>query len=129
MAPLAQQTKEDRSLGELLSELTHEIITLVRQEFTLARAELSQKASHIGKHLGVLAAGGALMYAGMLAIVAALVFLLALVMPLWASALIVGVVVAAIGGLLVKKGLDAIRQQDMVPRQTLETLKEIQHGQ
>jgi hypothetical protein len=129
MAQLAQQAKDDRSLGELLSELTHELVTLVRQEFTLAKAELSQKASNIGKHAGVIAAGGALIYAGTLAIVAALVFLLALIMPLWVSALIVGVVVAAIGGLLVKKGLDAIRQQDMVPRQTLETLKEIQHGQ
>lgn len=128
MAQLAHPAKEDRSLGELLSELTNEIITLVRQEFTLARAELSQKASHIGKHLGVLAAGGALVYAGTLTLVAALVCLLALVMPLWGAALIVGFVVVAIGGLLVKKGLDSIRQQDMVPRQTLETLKEIQHG-
>jgi hypothetical protein len=123
------QTKEDRSLGELLSELTQDVVTLVRQEMTLAKAELSEKASRIGKRVGLLAAGGALAYAGLLAIVAALVMLLSMTgMPMWASALLVGVIIAGIGGLLVKKGMDAIREQDLVPRQTLETLKELRHG-
>ena len=130
MMQQAPQAKQDRSLGELLGELTHEITTLVRQEITLARVEMSDKAANIGKQLGLLAIGGALAYSGVLAVVAALVIILAMVVGVswWASALIVGVVVAAIGGILVKKGLDAIRHQDLVPRQTLETLKEIKNG-
>jgi len=125
----AQQAKQDRSLGELLGDLTQDISKLVRQELSLARAEMADKAGNIGKQLGLLAIGGALAYSGVLAIVAALVIILAnLGLPYWASALIVGVVVAAIGGLLVKKGLDAIKGQDLVPRQTLETLKEIKNG-
>jgi len=125
----AQQSKQDRSLGELLGDLTQDITKLVRQELTLARAEMANKAGNIGKQLGLLAIGGALAYSGVLAIVAALVIIVAMLgLPYWASALIVGVVVAAIGGLLVKKGLDAIRGQDLVPRQTLETLKEIKNG-
>jgi len=129
MMEQAQQAKQDRSLGELLGDLTQDISKLVRQELSLARAEMADKAGNIGKQLGLLAIGGALAYSGVLAIVAALVIILAnLGLPYWASALIVGVVVAAIGGLLVKKGLDAIRGQDLVPRQTLETLKEIKNG-
>ncbi len=129
MMQQAQQAKQDRSLGELLGDLTQDITKLVRQELTLAKAEMSEKAGNIGKQLGLLAIGGALAYSGVLAIVAALVLILAMLgLPYWASALIVGVVVAAIGGLLVKKGLDAIRGQDLVPRQTLETLKEIKNG-
>jgi len=125
----AQQAKQDRSLGELIGDLTQDITKLVRQELTLARAEMSEKAGNIGKQLGLLAIGGALAYSGVLAIVAALVILVAMLgLPYWASALIVGIVVAAIGGLLVKKGLDAIRGQDLVPRQTLETLKELKNG-
>jgi len=125
-APLA---KQDRSLGELLGDLTQDITKLVRQELSLARAEMAHKAGNIGKQLGLLAVGGALAYSGVLAIVAALVLILAMVgLPYWASALIVGVVVAAIGGFLVKKGIDAIRSEDLVPRQTLETLKEIKNG-
>lgn len=129
MVPTASPLKEERSLGELISQLTQDVVTLVRQEMTLAKTELSQKVSNVGKQVGMLVAGGALAYAGVLAIVASLVMLVAMTgLPLWASALIVGVVVTAIGGMMVKKGLDAIRQQDFVPRQTLETLKELPHG-
>lgn len=129
MVPTALPVNEERSLGELISQLTRDIVTLVRQEMTLAKTELSQKVSHVGKQVGMLVAGGALAYAGMLAVVASLVMLVAMTgLPLWASALIVGVVVTAIGGMMVKKGLDAIRQEDLVPRQTLETLKELPHG-
>ena len=129
MMQQAPQATQDRSLGSLLGELTQEITTLVRQEITLARVEMADKANNIGKQLGLLAVGGALAYSGVLAIVAALVIILATTgLPWWASALIVGLVVAAIGGLLVMKGLAAIRGQDLVPRQTLESLKEIKNG-
>ena len=50
--------RDDRSLGELFSELTQETRTLVRQEVDLAKSEMSQKASRLGKDIGFLAAGG-----------------------------------------------------------------------
>lgn len=125
----AQPAKEDRSLGELLSQLTQDVVTLVRQELTLAKAEMSQKFGDIGKQLGLLMFGGALAYAGVLALVAALVLALANAgMQPWLAALLSGIIVSAIGGLLVMKGINAIRKQDLTPRQTMETLKEIQHG-
>ena len=127
MHPAQQTSKDERSLGELLGDLTRDIITLVRQELTLAKAEMTQKAAHIGKQMGLLAAGGALAYAGLLAIVAAIVVLLDRVvgLPLWLAALLVGVVIAGIGGALVKKALGALKQEDLAPRQTLETLNAI----
>jgi hypothetical protein len=92
----------------------------------LAKTEMSQKASTAGKHIGVLAAGGALAYAGLLAILAGVIALLNDVMPLWASALLVGIVVAIVGYLLIRKGLDALKRDDFAPRETIETLKEDQ---
>ncbi|MDP8953205.1 MAG: phage holin family protein, partial [Actinomycetota bacterium] len=74
--------------------------------------------------VGFLAAGGAVAYAGLLAIIAGVIFLLGLVMPLWLSALLVGIVVAIVGYFLVRKGLDALKQEDPAPRETIETLKE-----
>ena len=115
---------DDRSLGELFSELSQETTTLIRQEVNLAKTEMSQKASRVGKDVGLLAAGGAVAYAGLLAIVAGVIALLALVIPLWLSALLVGLVVAVAGYFLVRKGLDALKQEDLAPRQTMETLKE-----
>jgi xanthine/uracil permease len=122
-----QQSRDDnRSLGELFSELAQETSTLVRQEVTLAKTEMSHKASRTGKHIGVLAAGGAVAYAGLLAILAGVIVLLDNVIPLWASTLLVGVVVAIVGYLLVRRALDALKREDFAPRETIETLKEDQ---
>ncbi len=117
---------QERSLGDLFSQLTHDLSTLMRQEVMLAKTELSQKASAMGKDVGLLAAGGALAYAGFLVILAGVVLALGLVLPWWASALIVGVVVAAIGYFLIRKGQTALKQADLTPKQTIETLKEDQ---
>jgi hypothetical protein len=120
------QGRDERSLGELFSELAQETSTLVRQEVDLAKTEMSDKASRAGKHVGVLAAGGALAYAGLLAILAGIIALLNDVMPLWVAALLVGVVVAVVGYVLVRRGLDALKREDFTPRETIETLKEDQ---
>lgn len=115
---------QDRSLGDLFSELTHEMTTLVRQEVSLAKTEMSKKAADVGKDIAFLAAGGALAYAGLLAIIAAIIIGVAHVLPWWLSALLVGVVVAAIGGFLVWKGIDNLKQVELAPTTTLDTLKE-----
>jgi hypothetical protein len=121
----AQPAKEDKSLGELLGDLTREITTLVREEAALAKTEMTQKLSRVGRDVGFLAAGGAVAYAGLLAIVAAIIIGLAQAgMEWWASALLVGVVVAAIGGFLVWRGLNNLKQEDLTPHQTVETVKE-----
>jgi hypothetical protein len=118
------QGRDDRSIGELFAELSRETSTLVRQEVQLAKEEMSQKASRIGKDVGFLAAGGAVAYAGLLAIIAGVIFLLGLAIPLWLSALLVGIVVAAVGYFLVRKGLDALKREDLTPQETINTLKE-----
>lgn len=120
-----QQSKEDRSLGELLGDLARESSTLVRQEVELAKAELTQKASRLGKDLGFLAIGGAVAYAGLLAILAAVIILLADAgLPWWLSALLVGLVVAGAGYFLVQKGLQALKREELAPRQTIDSIKE-----
>lgn len=116
--------RDDRSLGELFSELAQETSTLVRQEVDLAKTEMGQKASRVGKDVGFLAAGGAVAYAGLLAILAGVIVVIDTFLPLWLAALLVGLVVAAIGYFLIKKGLDALKKEDVAPRQTIETLKE-----
>jgi hypothetical protein len=122
--PLEQQNS-DQSIGELLGELMRETTTLIRQEITLAKNEMTRKASDAARNIAVLAVGGTVAYAGILAIVAAIVlmFVNAGLAP-WLAALIVGVVIAAIGGVMAMKGLNALKHADMAPRQTIETLKE-----
>ena len=121
-----RDSKNDRSLGELFSELAQDTSTLVRQEMTLAKTEMSQKASRLGKDVGFLAAGGAVAYAGLLAVLAGIIVLLGQIIPMWLSALLLGLVVAGVGYFIVRKGLDALKREDLAPRQTIETLKEDQ---
>ena len=119
-----QPMKQERSLGELFSELAAETSTLVRQEVTLAKTELSQKAGKIGRNVAYLAVGGAFAYAALLAFMAASIIALANVMPWWAAALVVGVVVAIVAGVILFAGYYGLKDTDPVPRQTVETLKE-----
>lgn len=116
--------REERSLGDLFSELTRETSTLVRKEIELAKTEMTDKATKAGKNVASLAIGGAVAYAGALALIAGVILLLGNAIPLWVSALIVGLVVAGIGYFLIQKGLTALKHLDMVPHQTIETLKE-----
>lgn len=118
------EQKQDRSLGELFADLAGETSTLVRQEVALAKTELSQKAARAGKQVGALVVGGAVAYAALLALMLAVIYALAQVMPPWAAALIVAVILAAIAGWLVTQALNALKQTDLAPRQTIETLKE-----
>ena len=118
------QGKDDRSIGELIAELSRETVALVRQEVQLAKAEMSQKASRVGKNVGFLIVGGVVAYTGLLAIVAAVIIVLGGVIPLWLSALVVGLVIAAIGLFLIVKGANTLRQEDPAPQETIETLKE-----
>jgi hypothetical protein len=121
--------KEERSLGELFGELSGEISTLVRQEMELAKAEMGEKTSRLGRDAGFLAAGGAIAYAGYLAILAGVIVALAEAgLPWWASALLVGVVVAVLGYFLVRSGLNGLKENDLTPRQTIETLREVGNG-
>lgn len=121
-----QHRRDGRSLGDLFGDLTRETSDLVRQEVALAKSEMTEKATHVGKDVGFVAAGGAVAYAGFLALIAAVIVLLADVfdLPVWAPALGVGILVAAIGYFLVRKGLDALKQEDLAPRQTLRSVQE-----
>src|SRR5215216_2383176 len=105
-----QQQRDERSLGELFAELARETSTLVRQEVTLARTEMTQKAAQVGRDVGMIGVGGAVAYAGVLAIVAALILGLGQLVPLWLSALIIGFVVAGIGYVLIQRGLSALKR-------------------
>lgn len=119
-----QQSKDDRSLGELFADLSRQTSQLIHQEVTLAKTEMTEKATNAGKNVGFMAAGGMIVYAGFLALLTTIIILIAKVLPWWLSALIVGVVVLAIGAVLVNMGLQALRHANPAPQETIETLKE-----
>jgi hypothetical protein len=115
---------EERPLSELFSDLVTETSNLVRNEVALARVELTEKASKIGKNVGSLVIGGAVAYAGVLAIGAAVIMLLSRVMPNWLAALIVGLIVVGVAWLMISKAITELQKVELKPEETVESVKE-----
>ena len=115
---------EERPLGELFSDLVTETTTLVRNEVALVKVELTQKATKAGRNIGSLVIGGAIAYAALLALGAAAIMLLSTVMPGWAAALIVGLIVAGVAWLLISKAITELKRTDLTPHETVESVKE-----
>jgi drug/metabolite transporter (DMT)-like permease len=117
--------KDERSLGELFSELSRETSVLVRKEVELATTEMTAKVRTASTHVAVAATGGALAHAAILVLLAACVVgLTQLGVPAWLAALIIAVVVGAIGYVLIHKGVSALRATRVVPTHTVQSLKE-----
>src|SRR6187549_2654493 len=123
---MAQQQlmKEQASLGDLFSDLAAQTGKLIRQEAALAKSEFTDKAAAAGKDIGLVAAGAFVGYAGLLSLTAAIVILLGYVIPVWASALIVGVVMAVAAYLLVMSGLTHLKKANWAPEETIGSIKE-----
>jgi uncharacterized membrane protein YqjE len=115
----------DRSLGELLKQLSQETTQLVHQELELAKAELQQKGKQAGMGAGLFGGAGAIGLAALGALTACFILALDAVMPAWLAALIVAVVYGIIAFVLFKQGQARIkRATPPVPEQTIETVKE-----
>ena len=117
-------SQDSRSLATLVSDLAHQVTTLLQTEGRLLRAELTEKASKAG-------AGAVEVLGGAICLLAALLVLLqALVIALtsaglgvgWSS-LLVGVVVAVLGVVLVRTGTASIKVTDLMPDRTQDQLK------
>lgn len=123
---------EERSIGQLLKELRDETTTLLRQEVDLAKTEMSEKASQLGRNVGALAVGGGVAFLGALALLAAVIYgltslldqFMSVGVAIWLAPLLVGLVLAGIGYSLTKKALDTLRQESLAPRKTTQSLQE-----
>ena len=127
--PPAAPPAEERSLGDLLSELSTETTALVKQEVRLAKVEARQEIAEAGKGVGAAAAGGAVAYTGLIAVVIGLGWALGQLLDddlIWLGILIVGLVVALVGYLMLKKGLDQLKALSPPLDTTTQTLKEDQ---
>ena len=116
---------DERSLGQLFGDLSRQLSTLIRQEIALARTEMTSRIGSAGRGAAMVGVGGALAYAGLLALVVAVALLLvdAGITP-WLAFLIVAVVTAGIGGALAAYGRGEIARTELAPRRTIETIRD-----
>lgn len=119
-----QHEDDERSLGELVSDLTRDTRMLIRQEIELATTELSEKAARKGKDAAMMAAGGFLAYVGALVLLAALVIGLGHLIGYGWSALIVGAIVTGAGVMILLAGKKDMQRTNLSPDRTKRSIKE-----
>lgn len=122
---MATNDRTDQSLGELAKQLSEQTGTLVRQELALARAELQEKGKRAGIGGGLLGAGGLVALYGVAALVAAVIMLIGTALDGWIAALIVGVVLLAVAGVLALLGRKQVQAATPpAPERAVETVKD-----
>jgi hypothetical protein len=122
---MAGHLKENhRPLGELFSELSNGMNRLFRDEIELAKAEMSQKLSHVFKDVAFLIIGGFVGYGAFLLLLTAAVLGLAMVLPLWLSALLIGLAACGVAYSLIQKGISDLKHSGIKPEKTIQTVKE-----
>jgi uncharacterized membrane protein YqjE len=123
--PAGTDDLRDRSLGELLKQLSEQTTRLVHQELELAKAELQEKGKQAGQGAGLFGGAGAIGLAALGALTACFILALDIIMPAWLAALIVAVVYGIVAFVLVKQGQARMkRATPPLPEQTIETVKE-----
>jgi uncharacterized membrane protein len=115
---------EDRTVGDTMREVTRDISELIREEMALAKTELRQGFRQVARGVVFLLAAAFIVNAGFLALVASLVLGLTGAVAAWLSAFLVGAVLAIIGVVLLMKGVGYVREADLKPERTIETLKQ-----
>jgi hypothetical protein len=121
----AGQDIGDISAGELVSRVTQDLSTLMRQELELAKVELKQEATQAGKAAGMFGGAGFAGYMVLLFASIALWWGLSNVMDQGWAALIVAAIWAVIGAVLFVVGRDRARRVNPKPERTIETVREL----
>ena len=115
---------QSESLGVLIGQLTEDLGALVRDEVQLAKLEIKEDATRVAKAGGMLGGAGFAGYLTILLLSLAAAWGLAEVVPIGVAFLIVGIVWAVVGAVLYAAGRARMREVDVKPEQTIETMQE-----
>jgi membrane protein len=116
---------QEQSTADLLRQLSEQTTTLIRQELELAKLELSEKGKKAGIGAGMFGGAGALGFYALGAFTACAILALATAVAGWLAALIVGIVYAAVAGVLALTGKNKVAAATPpLPEQAVDSTKE-----
>jgi hypothetical protein len=116
---------DDTSVGALISEVSKDLSTLMRQELELAKVEVKAEAKKAGQGAGMFGAAGFAGYMVLLFLSFALWWALANVMDIGLAALIVAVLWAVIGAVAFVLGRKKFQEVNPKPERTVDTLSQV----
>lgn len=120
---MSRTEKEHSSVPSLIRQLTNEASSLFTKEISLARSEIRESVQEAKAGMMAMTSGGVVMVAGLFVLLMAAVYGLATILPLWASALIVGAVVTIIGFIMLKAGQSKLSAESFKPERTARELQ------
>jgi uncharacterized membrane protein YqjE len=126
---VSTQELSDRSVGDLVQRLSEQTATLVREELRLGQVELQEKGKRAGVGAGMFGGAGLVALYGAGALVAAAILLIATAVDPWIAAVIVGLALLAVGGLLALMGKKQVeRATPPKPERAIESIqKDVEH--
>lgn len=120
-----RESADDKSIGELIKQITTQSAALARKELELAEAEMTVKGRRAGIGAGMLGSAGMLGLFGLGCLTAAAILALALALPGWAAALIVGGVFLGLAGIsALLGGISVKRATPLAPAEAAASVKD-----
>jgi membrane protein len=122
---MAVQTANDRSVSELVQQLSTQTGELVRQELRLAQVEMQEKGKRAGRGAGLFGGAGLVALYGVGFLLVAAAMLLTTALEPWIAVAIVGGALLLLAGLLAVTGKKQVDQaKPLVPEQAIDTTKQ-----
>jgi uncharacterized membrane protein YqjE len=114
----------ERSFSDVLQDIVRNVQEIVRSEVRLAKTEIREEAVKAKSSVAMLGAGAVAAIFAVLFLLLTVVYALALVVPSWAAALIVGAGLAIAAGVMLMTGIKQFKQIHPRPERTVESIKE-----
>lgn len=114
----------ERTVGQLVSDASHDVSALVRSEIQLAKSEVTSGLKVGGKGAGLLGGAGFLALLGLIFLFHTLAHVIDVWLPLWAGYLIITLLLFAVAGILALAGIKALKKAKPVPEKAIRNAQE-----
>jgi Flp pilus assembly protein TadB len=122
--PAEPRHSQERTIGQLVSQVTDDLRFIVRKEIELAKTEISAQLGIAGKGAGMLATAAVLALYGLGLLFIALSLVIAIWLPAWAGFLIMAVVLFIVTAILALIGRNALNQVNPRPERAIAQAQE-----
>lgn len=122
--PSREAEPQERTIGQLVADVTHDVQGILRSEVALAKAEVQHSVKIMGKGAGLVGAAAFLGLVGFLFLFHTLAQVIAIWLPLWAGYLIVTVVLLLVAGILGGVGAKKLKAAKPAPERAIAEAKQ-----
>lgn len=116
--------QNEKSVGALFTNLSRDVLNLMRQEIELAKVEIAIKAEKAARHSLLIAFGGGFAFAALIIFLIGVTTAISEHFSILISSIIVAIFVGNAGLLFIAIGFFKLRRDDFMPHKTIEVVRE-----